>query len=232
MRVCSGAGPQSPQGLTGRHTVASKTGGSDGLTGFEPLRKVAFTASWRRSMYHLIIENGTREGECIQPKGAELSIGRDPGNTLRLVDDGISGRHCVIRLTRRGIVVRDCKSTNGVYVNGKPINEETRLSSGSLVEVGMVAMRFEFLHNVDSHKLRTTLLFWMAAAMVTLTFSIQIAGIGLAFWTRYHRFTPADTAAVLRWFPLPPDLPGALPPAVVQPNPAAPVAPASNQVRF
>ncbi len=183
-------------------------------------------------MYHLIIENGTRAGECIRPKGAELSIGRDPGNALRLVDDGISGRHCLIRLTRRGIFVRDCKSTNGVHVNGKLIQEETRLPSGSLIEVGMVAMRFEFLHNVDSHKLRTTLLFWMASAMVVLTFAVQLAGIGLAFWTRHHRFTAQDTAAIQQWFPLPPDLPGTQPPAVVQPNPAAPAGPASNQVRF
>lgn len=183
-------------------------------------------------MYHLIIENGTRAGECIRPKGAELSIGRDTGNALRLVDDGISGRHCVIRLTRRGVVVRDCKSTNGVHVNGKLIQEETRLSSGCLVEVGMVAMRFEFLHNVDSSKLRTTMLFWIAAAMVSLTFALQMAGIGLAFWTRHHRFTANDTAAILQWFPLPPDLPGAMSPAVVQPNPAAPAAPVANQVRF
>jgi len=183
-------------------------------------------------MYHLIIENGTREGECIQPKGVELVIGRDTGNELRLVDDGVSGRHCALRITRRGVIVRDCGSTNGVYINGKPISGETRLSSGCLVEVGVVAMRFEFLHNVNSQKLRTTALFWVAAAMVALTFSIQLAGISLAFWTREHQFTPEETAAILERFPLPPDLPGALPPAAAKPNPAAPSAPASIPPRF
>jgi len=204
---------------------------SDGLTAFGAVRKVAHTDWWPR-MYHLIIENGTREGECIRPKGLELTIGREPGNVLRLVDDGVSGQHCVIRLTRRGITVRDCNSTNGVYVNGKPIHEETRLPSGCLIEVGAVAMRFEFLHNVDSRKLRTTVIFWIAAAIVALTFSIQLAGIGIALWTRQHRFTPEETAAVLKWFPLPPDLPGALPPAAAKSNPAAPAAPASTQLRF
>ncbi len=173
-------------------------------------------------MYQLIIENGTREGECIRPKGVELTIGRDPGNFLRLVDDGVSGHHCALRITRRGITVRDCGSTNGVYVNGKPISEETRLSSGCLIELGAVGMRFVFLHDVNSQKLRTTALFWIAAAMVALTFSIQVAGIGLAFWTRQHHFTPEETAAILKRFPLPPDLPGALPPAAAKPNPAVP----------
>ncbi|MFA6565039.1 MAG: FHA domain-containing protein [Verrucomicrobiia bacterium] len=183
-------------------------------------------------MYHLIIENGTREGECIRPKGAELTVGRDTGNELRLVDDGVSGRHCIMKITRRGVFVRDCGSTNGVYVNGKPIQQETRLPSGCLVEVGVVAMRFEFLHDVNSQKLRTTALFWLAAAMVTLTFSIQLAGIGLALWTREHRFTPEETAAILKHFPLPPDLPGAMPPAAGTSNPAAPAAPASTLQRF
>ena len=175
-------------------------------------------------MYHLIIENGTHEGECIQPKGAELTIGRDPGNTLRLVDDGISGHHCALRITRRGVTVRDCGSTNGVYINGKPISEETRLPSGCLVEIGAVAMRFVFLHDVNSQKLRTTGFFWMAVVMVGLTFAIQLAGIGIAVWTREHQFTPEETVAILKRFPLPPDLPGALPPA------AAP-APAPTQPR-
>ena len=179
-------------------------------------------------MYHLIIENGTREGECIRPKGAELTIGRDPGNALRLVDDGVSGRHCAIRITRRGVMVRDCGSTNGVYVNGKPIHEETRLPSGCLVEVGAAAMRFEFLHDVNSQKLRTTALFWIAVTMVMVTFSIQLTGIGLAIWTRQHQFTPEETAAILKQCPLPPDMPGAIPANPTQ-NPAMP---ASVQMRF
>lgn len=210
----------------------TKTSGSDGLTGFGPLRKVALNRFVAARMYHLIIENGTREGECIRPKGAELTIGRDTGNVLRLVDDGVSGRHCVLKLTRRGVIVRDCNSTNGVYVNGKPIQREARLPSGCLVEVGVVAMRFEFLHDVNSRKLRINLLFWIATAIVVATFSVQLAGIGLAFWARGHRFTPEETAAILKQFPLPPDLPGVLPPATGTPNPAAPAAPASSPQRF
>ena len=181
-------------------------------------------------MYHLIIENGTREGECIEPKGKELTIGRDTGNVLRLVDDGVSGRHCAVRITRRGVTVRDCGSTNGVYINGKPISEETRLPSGCLIEVGAVGMRFEFNHKVNSQRLRRTGFFWLATAMVGLTFAIQIAGVGIAIWTRNHQFTPEETRAILNKFPLPPDLPGVLPstttkpaaapaPAIIQPGP-------------
>jgi FHA domain len=177
-------------------------------------------------MYHLIIENGTREGECIQPSGAELTIGRDTGNSLRLVDDGVSGRHCSLRITRRGVTVRDCGSTNGVYINGKPISEETRLPSGCLIEVGAVGMRFVFLHDVNSQTLRTTLFFWLAVCMVGLTFAIQVAGVGAAIWTREHQFTPEETAAILKRFPLPPDLAGTSPAAVATP-PAAPI-PAAN----
>jgi hypothetical protein len=151
---------------------------------------------------------------------------------LRLVDDGVSGRHCVLRITRRGVMVRDCGSTNGVYINGKPISGETRLTSGCLIETGMVAMRFSFLHNVNSQKLRTTAIFWAAAAMVALTFSIQLAGIGLAFWAREHQFTPGETAAILEYFPLPPDLPGAVPPATAKPSAAAPAASAPTLPRF
>ena len=92
-----------------------------------------------------------------------------------------------------------------------------------------MSLRFEFLHNVNSQKLRRTGFFWLAVLMVGLTFAIQLTGIGLAIWTREHQFTLEEAAVILKRFPLPPDLPGVpqststksavVPAAAVQPGP-------------
>lgn len=170
-------------------------------------------------MYQLIIENGSREGERFRPSGGEVTVGRDKNNTLRLVDDGVSQQHCAVRITRRGVMVRDLNSTNGIYVNDDRVEGETRLASGDCIEVGVVRLRFEFLHGAPSNKRRINLLFWASVVAVAITFSVEFAAVGLAVYTRTHRFTQAEMNDIINFFPPIPQ--EQLPDALAQPVPAA-----------
>src|SRR6186997_1179700 len=86
-------------------------------------------------MPKLILMFGDRElSECAvgtQP----VTIGRMPDNNLVIDNPAVSGRHA--RVYRKGnhYVLEDLKSTNGTFVNDKPIARHTLLD-GDVILVG------------------------------------------------------------------------------------------------
>jgi hypothetical protein len=97
-------------------------------------------------------------------------------------------------------MVRDSRSTNGVYVNSQRV-EEVRLHRGDVIELGGARLRFEFLVAVPGEYRRRTPLFWISVVLVAATFGVEFCAIGIAVWTRRHRITPEESAAILRYFP-------------------------------
>ena len=79
----------------------------------------------------------TEDGrERREPLTAEVSIGREPSNTVVVDDSYLSRRHC--KLSSRGdrVSVSDLKSYNGTFVNGQKIHEECFLVPGDVVRIG------------------------------------------------------------------------------------------------
>lgn len=75
----------------------------------------------------------------------KLIIGRvKPGSDLVFEDREISAKHCEVFLEGGKVYIRDLKSTNGTSVNGVPINERYRLSSGDVVMIGRTEFRVIF----------------------------------------------------------------------------------------
>jgi hypothetical protein len=81
---------------------------------------------------------------CGLTKEETLVVGRSGSADLTLNDDRVSRRHCELQLSSEGLLVaRDLGSTNGTFLGGEPLLEETalrvgqvlRLGSGALVEV-------------------------------------------------------------------------------------------------
>ena len=73
----------------------------------------------------------------VQP----VSIGRLPGNTIVIDHPAVSARHA--RVFREGThyVIEDLKSTNGTFVNDKPITRHT-LRDGDAILVGKHTLSF------------------------------------------------------------------------------------------
>lgn len=71
-----------------------------------------------------------------------VTIGRAYGNTVQIVEQSVSGRHCEVRLQGDELVVRDLQSTNGTFVAGKKISEGV-LKSGQTFRLGEVELCFE-----------------------------------------------------------------------------------------
>jgi pSer/pThr/pTyr-binding forkhead associated (FHA) protein len=93
----------------------------------------------------LKVQNGSHAGTEIAIPGPEFVIGRQEGCDLRPKSETVSRRHCSITLTDSGVVVRDLKSRNGVYVNSSKIEDEVLLKPGDQLRVGK--LEFEVLIN-------------------------------------------------------------------------------------
>ena len=73
----------------------------------------------------------------------KVTIGRNPSSEICIEHQSVSSTHAEVRKNGRGdFEIRDLQSSNGTKVNGVPINEPWRLSSGDAVTLGHVTMRY------------------------------------------------------------------------------------------
>jgi hypothetical protein len=78
----------------------------------------------------------------VPPGGAV--IGRSRDCDVVLGDSNVSRRHAQVRPAGGdGWTIEDLGSTNGVRVNGRPVDRATRLEPGDRLEIGTVDVRFE-----------------------------------------------------------------------------------------
>jgi hypothetical protein len=84
------------------------------------------------------------EGKRLAVGAAGAIIGRSRECDVVLADSNVSRRHAELRPAGRdGWTITDLGSTNGVRVNGRPIQGPHRVEPGDHIEVGTVDVRFE-----------------------------------------------------------------------------------------
>lgn len=76
----------------------------------------------------------------ILPPG-EYVIGRETGIRIRVHSDRVSARHAQLTLSYFDWVIEDFGSTNGTFVGGRAISEQTLIFPGQEVRVGNVELR-------------------------------------------------------------------------------------------
>jgi len=64
-----------------------------------------------------------------------MSIGRAPDNRVRIQKDAVSRKHAEVVLGSKGYLIRDLKSENGTFVNGKRVTERL-LVDGDAIQIG------------------------------------------------------------------------------------------------
>jgi Nif-specific regulatory protein len=72
---------------------------------------------------------------AVELSDAEVSIGRDSSNTVRVADALLSRRHCVARPEGEGFALVDLESLNGTFVNGRPVRQHA-LAHGDEITIG------------------------------------------------------------------------------------------------
>jgi hypothetical protein len=81
-------------------------------------------------MPKLIVLEGQMKGQSFKFKGESFVLGRSSTNDIKVVDMGVSRKHCHIFKVGGKFYIEDLKSTNGTRVNGY------KLRTGERYEVG------------------------------------------------------------------------------------------------
>ncbi len=95
-------------------------------------------------MASLIITSGKQEGNYY-PLGHRTSvIGRDEALLIQVLDNMVSRKHLQVRFDEKTqqYYAFDMKSRNGVYINNRKIEDETPLSDGDVLLVGLTTLLF------------------------------------------------------------------------------------------
>jgi predicted component of type VI protein secretion system len=88
------------------------------------------------AQFQFVMRSGPTPGATFPLEGEQITIGRDPANTVSINDAEVSRRHA--RLTFQGgkYVLEDLGSTNGTFVNGQRLAGPHVLKAGDVVSLG------------------------------------------------------------------------------------------------
>jgi len=89
----------------------------------------------------LFVIRGNDQGSRFEFAEGTTSIGRDASNDIQLHDTEVSRRHAQIYGSKDVYTVSDLDSSNGTFVNGRPV-EAHRLESGDHLQIGRTLMLF------------------------------------------------------------------------------------------
>lgn len=95
------------------------------------------TASWTLSG-QVANDQPLRE---IPVGSSPFSIGRRPEMSLTISSPTISGRHAELLLQGEQLIVRDCGSTNGTFVNGTRVENSCVVHHGDLLQFSQIVFR-------------------------------------------------------------------------------------------
>jgi pSer/pThr/pTyr-binding forkhead associated (FHA) protein len=93
-------------------------------------------------MARLLIKTPGIEIQLIELRLGANRIGRSPDTDFTITHPTVSSLHCEMVLMEEGVILRDLESTNGTFVDGRPIRE-ARLSPGQVVRLGDVELFVE-----------------------------------------------------------------------------------------
>lgn len=93
-------------------------------------------------MARLVLKTAGTEDRVIELNLGVNRLGRSSVCDVQIEHPTVSATHCEIVLTNDGVVVRDCASANGTFVEGERIKEATLLA-GQTLHLGEVELLVE-----------------------------------------------------------------------------------------
>ena len=83
----------------------------------------------------LFVVDGTDIGRSFT-LGPQSVLGRDPTAAIHLSDEEVSRRHALLTADEGRVTVEDLGSSNGTFVDGQRIADETEVGFGQRIKVG------------------------------------------------------------------------------------------------
>jgi hypothetical protein len=90
----------------------------------------------------LVVIDGPDKGRSFLVNSSEpLPIGRGVGTATRLSDLRVSRTHCTVRLDGERVVLNDCNSAVGTFVNNNRVSEQV-LHPGDIIRIGDTELKY------------------------------------------------------------------------------------------
>ncbi len=93
----------------------------------------------------LIFQNGQFARRALMLHQGVTTIGRGPGNDLILTDGSVSRTHARLSFAEGVWYIEDVGSSNGVWVNRRPVKDQLGLRHGDVVRIGNLEAIFELV---------------------------------------------------------------------------------------
>jgi pSer/pThr/pTyr-binding forkhead associated (FHA) protein len=93
-------------------------------------------------MAKLLIKTEGLENQTLELRLGVNHVGRDPDCDFPIEHPTVSAVHCKLVLSNDGVLICDCNSTNGTFVNNQPV-KEAWLRTGQTVRLGGVKLFVE-----------------------------------------------------------------------------------------
>ena len=99
---------------------------------------------------YLIVLSGSEVGRMHKLESSTISLGRSPGNAMRINDVGISRKHARLVLEQHGIFIEDMQSANGTFLNGERLTRRLQLRDGDKITLGSTTiLKFTYHDKLD-----------------------------------------------------------------------------------
>jgi diguanylate cyclase (GGDEF)-like protein len=103
----------------------------------------------KEDAFVMIYPTGPNMGRQYTLQSKNASIGRDPSNDIVVDNDSVSRRHAKLTFEAGQRLITDLQSTNGSYVNNKPILTHF-LQNGDQVKIGDTIFKYIIGSDVES----------------------------------------------------------------------------------
>src|SRR6185369_12464284 len=91
----------------------------------------------------ILVRTGSLRGRRMPIRTPVVNVGRADFNDIVLAEPSVSTTHAKLQRKDGLWVISDLGSTNGTYVEGEPVADETPLPPGATIRFGDVAVLFE-----------------------------------------------------------------------------------------
>ena len=96
-------------------------------------------------MARLLIKTGGSDQRTLELRLGANRVGRNPDCDFPINHPSVSSDHCELVVSGDGVLLRDCGSTNGSFINGDPV-KEAWLMAGQTVRLGEMEL---FVENTE-----------------------------------------------------------------------------------
>jgi len=90
------------------------------------------------------------DGREIELAAGEVTLGRSRSSTVRVDHESVSRSHALLTLSDGKAVLKDLNSSNGTFVAGRRILNETILRSGDRLQLGAAVLEYRLLEPTGS----------------------------------------------------------------------------------